>query len=253
MFGNPVILSVAALSALASSSCTPAPVSDPPALASAYVCVAATGDITIDGRLDERAWQDAEVIGTFYPFTPATDPALSPTRARMLWTPTHLYVGIECDDNDIWSYSDKDDGELWNGDVAELFIRTGTGDKSFHEFVVAPSGALFDALHASHGGGGYRRFAAWSSGAQVKVTVNGTDGDWRDDDHGYVVEMAIPLAAITGGQPVSTPDAWTFGVFRYNYSKSFDEAQLLMSIPEAPRWGFHYYPGYRPLLFEAKK
>lgn len=247
-----VISSLLMAVALALSSCEPAPVPEPTARQSEYVCVAASGDITVDGRLDEDAWQGVELISRFYPFTPATDPALSPTRARLLWTPTHLYVGIECDDDDIWSYSDQDDAELWNGDVAEFFIRTGAGDKSFYEFVIAPSGALFDAMHASHGGGGYRRFAGWSSGAEVAVKVNGTDGDWRDDDRGYVVELAIPLAALNSGLPGATPGAWSFGVFRYNYSKSFDEAQLLMSIPEAPKWGFHYYPGYRPLIFQAK-
>jgi Carbohydrate family 9 binding domain-like len=219
----------------------------------AYVCQQAASPIAVDGKLDESAWDTAEVISTFYPYTPTTEPALSPTRVRMLWDSNYLYVGFECDDDDVWSCSTQDDTDLWSGDVAEFFIQADTDGRSFYEFVAAPSGALSDALHASKGGGGFRRFGAWSSGTKVATTVRGTEGDWRDNDQGYTVEMAIPLKAIDGELPTTLSNAWTFGAFRYNYSKSFDEAQLLMSIPESPKWGFHYYPAYRPVVFEAKK
>lgn len=253
MFGKVITLTSAAICTFTLTSCRSAPVVEQPAPEPAYACRYATGPMTLDGKLDEAAWKQAEVISRFYPFTSATDPALSPTRVRVLRDDKNLYVGFECEDDDIWSFSTQDDAELWNGDVAEFFIKADAEGKSFYEFVIAPSGALFDALHASQGGGGFRRFGAWSSGAKVATTVDGTDGDWSDQDHGYTVELAVPLAVIKDKLPICDENTWTFGAFRYNYSKSFDDAQLLMSIPEAPKWGFHYYPGYRPMVFETMK
>ncbi len=214
--------------------------------APAYVCQHIDKPIKIDGKPDEPAWASAEVVEQFYPYTKTTEPELSPTRVRLLWGDDYLYIAFECEDDDIWSFSDKDDDDLWNGDAVEFFIHADTFGLGYKEFVVSPSGALFDAYHASRGGGGGRRFKTWNAGAEVATVINGTDGNWHDDDVSFTAELAIPIKSLGDIHQ----GAWSFGAFRYNYSKSFEEMQLLMSIPDAPKWGFHYYPGYRPLIFK---
>src|SRR5690348_1009139 len=59
----------------------------------------AAGPISIDGVLDEPAWQAAEV-GTGLIQTEPDDgaPATAATRFRVLWDDAAIYVGIECDD-----------------------------------------------------------------------------------------------------------------------------------------------------------
>ena len=217
---------------------------------SAYPCHFTAGPITIDGRLDEPAWKRAEPITTFYAYKPQDAKRLSPTVARLLWGKQNLYIAIECEDRDIWSYSDKPDDDLWNGDVAELFIKPSTEKLLYYEFVMAPSGALYDARYASRGAGGLARFKDWSSGAQVACAIAGSDGDYHDDDQGYTVEMAIPLSVFPDNMRPAAGLTWTFGVFRYDYSKMFEDPLLMMSIPEAPEWGYHYYEGYAPLTFQ---
>ena len=214
-----------------------------------YVCRYADRAIVIDGKLDESAWDNAEVVDRFYPYTTTTDSGRSPTRVRMLWDDKNLYVAFECVDDDIWSFSDRDDDDLWNGDAVEFFLHADSFGLGYKEFVVAPGGAVFDAEHASRGGGGGRRFKAWDAGVNAATVINGTDGDWHDNDTSYTVEFALPLSSVGDIHK----GMWTFGAFRYNYSKSFEEAQLLMSIPEAPKWGFHYYPGYRPVIFKRAR
>ena len=85
-----------------------------------YTCHVASGAIKIDGKLDEPAWAKADKITKFHPLQPKDADYLSPTIVRMLWDERCLYVAFECTDDDIWSYSDKPDDELWNGDVGEL-------------------------------------------------------------------------------------------------------------------------------------
>lgn len=215
----------------------------------AYQCYRAGSAITVDGRLDEAGWARAEVIERFYAFSPRGESRLSQTRVRMLWDDVNLYVGFECVDDDVWSYSDEADSELWNGDVAEFFIKPDPAGLSYAELVVAPNGTLTDAWHVSRGAGGFKRFSGWSSGAAVGCVVDGTDGDWQDDDRSYVVEIAIPLKAIVGGDEGESMRGWTFGAFRYDYSKSREQPLLMMSMPESLKRGFHYYEGYRALAF----
>ncbi len=227
------------------------PTHDPPD--EAYACHRAYTAITVDGFLNEAAWQKAGVIEAFYIYAPKNGESPAHTSVRMLWDDDYLYVAFKCEDDDIWSYTTEPDGELWRGDVVELFIKPDKDQLPYVELVIAPNGTVFDALHASRGGGGFRRYREWSSGAIVASKVDGTDGRWDDHDTSYCVEAAIPLHAFTSGAEPAEPVCWTFGCFRYDYSKSREEPLLLMSIPESLKRGFHYYEGYRELRLVKDK
>lgn len=215
-----------------------------------YICHRASGDITIDGKLDDGAWAKAEAITVFYRYENGQPCDLAPANVRILWGDQFLYVAFNMTDDDVWSFSSIPDDELWQGDVAEIFIKPNTADTRYFEFISAPNGTLFDSAFPSRGAGAFKRFRSWSSGAKVAAQVHGTDGDPSDTDQGYIVEMAIPLTVFPEGQRAPEANDWTFGVFRYDYSKSFDDPLMLMSIPKAEGHGFHSYEGYRPLRFE---
>lgn len=216
-----------------------------------YTCKAVSGQIMVDGSIDEAAWQAADVIANFYAYSPKNAIDLSPTEARILWDHESLYVAITCTDADVWSFSDQPDSKIWQGDVGEFFVRPDHNSPVHYEFVVAPNGTLCDMRHLSRGSGGYQRSKAWSSGAQVASVVDGSDGDAADMDIGYTIEIAIPLDAFHGATLPADGVTWTFGVFRYDFSKLLDQPLLLMSIPESPRNGFHYYEGYTELFFRG--
>jgi len=216
-----------------------------------YPCRFASGPIAVDGRLDEPAWQNAAVIDTFYPYQPEDADSLSPTKARLLWDNDHLYLAVECGDKDVWSFSDQPDDDMWNGDVAEFFVKPSVDKPIYYEFVIAANATLYDARYPSRGAGGANRFKGWASNANIASVIAGTEGDWRDDDQGYTVEAAIPLAAFDEAGRPAAGDTWTFGIFRYDYSKEYEDPLLMMSIPEAPSHGFHSYEGYGLLVFEG--
>ena len=216
-----------------------------------YECRFAAEAIMIDGKLDEAAWQRAGQITAFHAYQPADAEHLSPTSVRLLWDDHCLYVAFECEDIDIWSYSDKPDDSLWLGDVAELFIKPSVDNLEYYEFVVAPNGTIFDGRYPSRGAGGSNRFKKWSSEARVASIIDGTDDNCADEDRSYTVEMAIPLAAFGGARQPADGVAWTFGCFRYDYSKAFEEPLLMMSIPESLKCGYHYYEGYGELVFRG--
>ncbi len=216
----------------------------------AYTCKKATDKIVVDGILNEKAWKNAVIIDKFYPFSPKDATMLSGTRARLTWDDKNLYVAIECVDDDIWSYSNKADDQLWRGDVAEFFLKPSASNLAYCEFVVSPSGSLYDARYPSRGAGGFHRFKGWSSNAKVVTKINGTDGNWKDTDTGYIVEMSIPFTAVKEFAKIPTAgDVWNFGVCRYDYTKSYESPLLLMTMPESRKNGYHCYEAYSPLIF----
>ena len=54
-----------------------------------------------------------------------------------------LVFNFECHNSSLNSYSDKDNDELYKGDVCEVFLDI--GGESYYEFEVAPNGAKFVA------------------------------------------------------------------------------------------------------------
>lgn len=204
----------------------------------------------IDGRLDDACWNDAAVLEIGYVFDGDTAPGIPETTARIMWDDTFLYIGYEAVDRDIWSFSDKHDDTMWLGDVVEFFIKPHNDAKLYFEFNFAPNATFMDARMVSRGGGGFPRGKTWESGAKVASHLRGTDNNDQDDDEGYSVEVAIPLAALE--LTPETGETGTFAAFRYDYGKQYDNQLLLMSIPSAPTLGFHSFEYYQPFVFARK-
>jgi hypothetical protein len=217
-----------------------------------YEAQRALSPLSIDGRLDEPAWEQAKPLQNFFVLRPDQPPSVPETTVRLLWDDNYLYAGFRCADDDIWSYSDLADDELWEGDVAALFVKPSSSSLTYYEFVIAPNGAMFDARYPSRGAGSADRFKNWTAGAKVATSIDGTDDQFVDNDDSYTVEVAIPLSVFEGAPQPGSGVVWSFAAFRYDYSKSYENALELMSIPTANGWGFHSYENYHSLEFVEK-
>jgi len=215
----------------------------------AYRCPASSVTLEIDGKLDEADWSRAEKLPINLVFRPLESSAPIPKGSvQLLWDEQYLYVGFSCEDDDIWSYGEIPDEDMWLGDVVELFVKPSRDHLNYFEFVVAPNAVMYDAHYASRGSGTIHRFRTWSSEARVASQRDGTDGDWKDDDRGYTVEIAIPWSAFSVKSLPPVGETWTFGAFRYDYSKSYEDPYLLMTVP-ASTHGFHSYEAYQDIHF----
>lgn len=61
------------------------------------------------------------------------------TQFRMLWTDDAIWVRFDCEDDDPVATMTKFNDDLFNEDVAEVFI-TPNNRRRYHEFEVAPNG-----------------------------------------------------------------------------------------------------------------
>jgi len=189
----------------------------------AYVLRRASGAIQIDGKADEPAWKKAVESPDF---TAAEGGPTVPGRAeaRLLWDDAHLYVFAHVEDSDVASQYKEDDSTMWKEDCVELFIDADRNRRGYVELQVNPHNAKFDKwIPKTRGGPGD---LAWGANMSSAVVVHGTVDQRGDTDTGWDVEIAIPLAAVKGGDeamkvglPPKVGDTWNLNVVRVEKPK----------------------------------
>ena len=157
---------------------------------SEYSCYRTSGEITIDGKLDEDAWQSAPDTGNFLLYHGKEESPVH-TSARMLWDDEYLYICFVCEDADLYATMKERDELLWSQDVVEVFIMEQSLDQGhFVEYEVSPIGTVFDMYLIVPLEG----FLEWNSpGFKWATALDGTPNDPSDKDRGSQVEMAIPF------------------------------------------------------------
>jgi hypothetical protein len=184
----------------------------------AYVIHKASEPITIDGRADEAAWQRAPESPVFV--TAEGSPEIQgATRGRLLWDDQHLYVFVTAQDKDVSSQYKNQDDAMWKEDVIELFIDADRNRRGYVELQVNPNNAQLDAWFMTTRAGTSDK--DWTAKMKSAVTVQGTLSQPDDQDTGWDVEIAIPLAAVKGtdaAMAVNIPprpgDTWRLNVVR---------------------------------------
>jgi hypothetical protein len=220
-----------------------------PPVVRAAECRWANGPITLDGRLDEAAWERAQPLSDFAVFWQNRKPATA-TTARLLWSADYLYFGAEMEDADLYAAVKERNGMTWTDDVFELFFKPSADKRPYYEFQVNAAGTRLELFLPSRGAGGYGRFAPLSDlGMEAAVRLNGTLNQWDDVDKGWAVEGRIPWTAFraTGGPP-HPGDKWKFALCRYDYSATLERPELSSTAP-LTQSDFHRYEDYGELTF----
>ena len=162
----------------------------------------ASGEIDLDGKLDDDPWTHSRRTGPFVN-TIAGGSAQFTASARALWDAEHLYIGFEVEDDFIRSTYEHHDDTLWKQDCVEVFVDPDGDGKNYFEMQVSPTGVTFDTFYASRRRPQPVGHLDWESGLVAGVSQT---------DEGYAVEMAIPWSAFAYDQlttPVPTPgDTW---------------------------------------------
>ena len=220
-----------------------------------FECRWAHRPITIDGKLDEPEWQQAQVIDKFgLPrLKEKARPAKTATRARLLWDRESLYFFADLEDRDLFADVKEHDGKTWDNDVFELFFRPAADKPGYYEFQVNAAGTQLDMFLPSRNAGGYERLKSDGKFHMESAVVLRGSLDNRDDkDEGWSVEGRIPWTDFlrTGGRP-EPGETWRFVLCRYDYAKEFGDPELSWSSPKATgdKANFHAIDDYAPLKF----
>jgi hypothetical protein len=148
----------------------------------------ASGPITLDGRLDEAAWQGAPIARDFIQNDPREgQPATYDTEVRMIYDDAALYIGVFAKDDEpdgIIISELRKDFNTGTGDSFQVVIDTFKDERNGYQFAINPAGAKWDAQMANEG----------------RENNSNWDGVWdvsaRIGDDGWYAEMRIPFRTL---------------------------------------------------------
>lgn len=203
--------------------------------------------IVIDGKMDEKAWQELKEY-SLRELETGKEPKYK-TTFKMFWQDNALIIGIKCEDDDAKNpncgTTINGDAGIWEGDAVEILLETQT--HSYYQMTVNPVGAIV-TLDRKGGIITDGLNTLWSPGAKIAVLPS---------DNCWIIEMRIPLGAknqeaidplngIEGTKPTSTNPLY-FNVCRQRVRDKESECSLF-SPPADPKKGFHDVSKFGKLL-----
>jgi hypothetical protein len=206
------------------------------------VCKRALAPVIIDGKLDDAAWRDADVITFVVPVTHKKP--LSKTEARVAWDNDYLYVSYRAYDKDIWSVFTERDSATFQEDCLELFVQPNPTRQTYYNFEINALGTIYDARNVGRDSGGFdhHRWALWNcDGLAVGIAIEGTINNWQDTDRCWQMEMAVPFAEVhsLGGGSPKAGDIWRVLLARYDYSVHLPDGAELSTCAPLTKVDFH--------------
>src|SRR5256885_15745261 len=87
----------------------------PPAPPKGYVCHRLAGPITIDGKLNDRAWRDVPWTADFVDIEGNVRPRPRlRTRAKMAWDDRYFYVAAAMEEPHVWATLTRHDAVIFH-------------------------------------------------------------------------------------------------------------------------------------------
>src|SRR6185295_15907430 len=174
-----------------------------PTYEAAYV----TNGINVDGKLNEKAWADSQVINNFVNNLDGSRSQLT-TEARVLYDQRFIYFAFRVMDENVWATMKRRDEHLWLEEVVEVFLQANPSIPNYIELEVNPLGTMLDIylintrkpLH----------YESWNSeNLRWGVSVDGTV-DGKENDRGWSCEIALPFQDIATAphMPPLVGDKW---------------------------------------------
>jgi hypothetical protein len=198
---------------------------------------------TLDGALDDAAWNGAALLGPFVDPGGGGDAGKSPVKAlaRMTWDDKNLYLGVVvADASPVSTFGHDDvDPHIWGASSGiELMMQPGDpGDnRDYYELQVDVNGAVFDSHFDDYnapitGTGPDKRFGHQEFESHVQRAVYKGRGF-------YAIELAYPWSSLAPARVAVPPKAGD--VWRINlYSFRDGQRHALAWSPLRGRGNFH--------------
>jgi hypothetical protein len=212
-----------------------------------YVCYHVTRPLTIDGRLDDAAWQSAPWTDWFEDIEGSLKPAPRfKTRAKMLWDDSYLYIGAELEEPHVWATLVKRDTVIFRDNDFEVFLDPDGDSQEYYEFEMNALNTVWDLLLRKPYRDGGPPVDSWNiDGLVTAVHIDGTLNDPRDIDRGWSVEIAFPWAALKEyahrPSPPRDGDQWRINFSRVEWQVTTTGGKY-QKVPNTPEDNWIWSP-----------
>lgn len=254
-----------------------------------YTCYHTPQPLTIDGRLDEAAWQKAPKSRRFVD-TVTGAPGFYDTHMAALWDKDYLYVGFWAEEPFLDARHTERDAIIFQENDLEIFI---DGGDCYYELEFNALATIYEVMfiwrdaytkgsrfdipefdllerESYSFGGDYDRtpssfwrgthprgtrwaFTDWDfPGLQVAVHLDGTLNDHSDRDRGWTAEVALPwsgMSVLANGRSLPPKDGDTWRMFFGRFQKLINAGREISPHPAWVLSPHGEYDTHRPECF----
>jgi hypothetical protein len=211
---------------------------------SSYTTKRTTGNITVDGKLNEPDWASAFEAKLTETNTGKEVPLKS--TVKVLWDDSYLYVGFSFEDPDAWATLTKDEDPLWGEEVAEVFIDPDGKGSTYYEYEINPINVKVDLFVLNQGpkhDGFYKTWIEWNFSNAMKhaVYVEGNGKDRGTNDKFWTVELAFPFEEMwtASNIPPKIGDMWRINFYRIEHPTANEKDTWYAAFSPTLRPSFH--------------
>lgn len=184
-----------------------------------YVIPKTSKTVKIDGKANEKAWQNAPWSDEFRDIEGEGMPIPTwSTRYKMLWDDENLYIFAELEEPHIWAYYETHDMIVYHENDFEVFIDPNRDTHNYYEFEVNAQNTLFDLFMNKPYRNGGKADIKWNAkGFKSAIHLDGTLNDPSDIDEKWSVEMAIPFSSLSTNGSYEQPENGS--IWKINFSR----------------------------------
>ncbi len=204
-------------------------------------------DFELDGTGSARAWNAAE----WMPILPIKGVSSAATRCKIAYSSTGIYCLFECADHLLKCTDLKDNDDLWNEDVVEVFFWPDESQHLYFEYELSPLGVELPLIIPNNQGD-FMGWSPWHYEGARKIrratSVRGGEKKAGATVTGWSAEFFIPFALLRGFRNVPpTPGTqWRGNLYRIDYDGN---EQTLFAWSTGVTNTFHDFKNFGTLTF----
>lgn len=203
-------------------------------------------DFLPDGDLEKKVWAKARWVRFYHDMSGRLHYPEADTKVAAVWTEKFVYFAFQCKYTSLHIYQGEDASkerwELWERDVAEVFINPQPGRVNhYYEFEVAPTNQWID-LEIDKTKTPFND-AGWDSHFDHATQIDSKNHVWN-------CEMRIPVSSM-GVAAMRANTQWRLNFFRADGAGG-DSRRRLMAWSSIPEGNSFHQPVYFGVIKFAK-
>ncbi len=202
---------------------------------------------SIDGRLDDSAWQDSPWSDLFEDIEGDRKPKPRfDTRAAIRWDDDYLYVAARMEEPHVWGSLTEKNSVIFKDNDFEIFIDPDGDHHYYYEFEVNALNTIWElTLEKPYRDGGPAVSPTNIAGLISAVHVDGTLNAPHDVDRFWSVEVAIPWEGLAPYSRRAVPPAegeqWRMNFSRVQWHHELD-GNAYRKVPDKPENNWVWSP-----------
>lgn len=212
-----------------------------------YICYRATAAVKIDGKLDDRSWENVPWTEDFVDIEGERKPKPQyRTRVKMLWDDMYFYIAAEMEEPHVWGTLTKHDSVIFHDNDFEVFIDPDGDNHNYGEFEINPLNTGWDLrLPKPYKDGGKAQNSWEIPGLKKAIAIDGTLNDPTDTDRKWTVELAFPWKVLSKlanrSKPPRDGDQWRVNFSRVQWRHTIVK-ETYRKVPNEPEDNWVWSP-----------